>query len=192
MAPLVTGKLLNIEMRRDSVDVTPRLEPDPEWKYVDRKGHGHGWKFNPPFADPEDLSKSVGTSGIWAGDGSFIPHRWIVERKAYKDEEGEEYPEEGHMACPVCAEEVHPGYRAPARRRCKVINQYVEGRLLFTGPPPIMRLEPYRLEVLAPECGLAGEIVVMRIEETNAGFLWDFESDNGLTKTQGKEQSDNG
>jgi len=80
--------LPEIMFSRDIIDVTPLLEPDPEWFFQDRAGHQHRWI-----------------------DGGLPSLRWIIEVEA-----GEEMPEVGHYECRECGEKIEPLMRVPIFR----------------------------------------------------------------------------
>lgn len=61
--------------------------PDPEWKFVDKKGHGHFWK-----KDKLPTLKKVATGKTWVGDEY--------------DGHGETIYE---MRCKLCDETIEPG-----------------------------------------------------------------------------------
>ena len=70
--------------------MSPQMVPDPDWKYIDKKGHGHFWKG-------KDLPtlKWVVTGTQWVGD----------EYDSYEYEVGEH-------RCRLCGEKVEPKKKA--------------------------------------------------------------------------------
>ena len=78
------------------IDITPIEEADPNWEYVDKKGHKHYWQIN-------DIEK---------GDYS-LPTLAYVEDVAPTDE----YPASYHYECKKCGEVIKPKTRVPPTRR---------------------------------------------------------------------------
>lgn len=98
----------SIHVNVDHIEVTsmgPR--PDPEWSHVDASGHVHRW------------------SNSWStGSDSFV---WVQDEDDWMDEEGEEYPGEGHYECRQCHEHLSPGLRGASPCR-----EYIPGQMTIT------------------------------------------------------------
>ncbi len=58
---------------------------DPRWRYTDQSGHEH------------------------SADDLYATLEWVVDVPGGSDEDGEEYPDEGHYECKRCHENVVPG-----------------------------------------------------------------------------------
>ncbi len=84
--------VFSVSVERDmiSVDVIHRVKvPDPDWRYIDKKGHGHFWKKTKL---PTMKQVVVGTQ--WVGD----------------EYDGEEY-EIKEWRCKLCDETIDPGMK---------------------------------------------------------------------------------
>lgn len=79
---LANGQFPEIHVARHAIGVTPGDERDPEWRYVDKKGHVHQY----------------------TASGDVTSVKWIQEAPAT-----DEYPELGHYECKRCGEVVLPG-----------------------------------------------------------------------------------
>jgi len=89
-----------LRFEREQIDVTSGLpRPDERWTYTDHHGHEHHWRDGWPTL------------------------RWVVDEPEYIDEDGEEYPAEGHYECPFCGEDISPGMRGPSGFR-----EFIPGR----------------------------------------------------------------
>lgn len=87
-----TWPLFSVEIEREDVRVDvihSRRVPDEEWKFVDKKGHGHFWKR---AKIPTCKHVQVGTQ--WVGD----------------EYEAEEVPIM-EWQCKSCGETIEPGFR---------------------------------------------------------------------------------
>ena len=78
------------------IDVTPMQEANPDWEYIDSKGHKHYWEIN-------DINK---------GDYTLPTLEYIEDVPAT-----EEYPATNHYECKKCGETVKPKMRVPPVRR---------------------------------------------------------------------------
>lgn len=93
---------ISIEVKREEIPVdslSPSKVPDPQWRYVDKKGHGHFW-------DGKELPtlKWVVTGTRWVGD----------EYDAYEVKDGE-------WRCTQCGETIEP------KKRTEYGPRYVSG-----------------------------------------------------------------
>lgn len=83
---------ISIEVKREELPVhslSPSRVPDQNWRYVDKKGHGHFW------------------------DGKELPTlKWVVTGKQWigDDFDGEEY-DVGEWRCLQCGETIEPKKR---------------------------------------------------------------------------------
>ena len=102
---LENGQLPKLFVERDTIDVTPMEEADPDWKFTDAMGHAFNYRVH------ADAENSPIVDGI----------RWVVEAEA-----AGEYPEIGHYECIACGATVRPGTRSPAYRK------YVPGLVTAT------------------------------------------------------------
>jgi hypothetical protein len=90
MAKFVTrAGALSFRVETDEIDVTmgPHPERDPEWIYVDHKGHAHSMV-----------------------EGEYPTLRWVEDEPYWCDQHQEEH-EQGHWECATCGEEIQPGAR---------------------------------------------------------------------------------
>lgn len=83
---------LTIQFEREEIPVqsmSPKMVPDPGWKYMDKKGHGHFWK------------------------GKNLPTlEWIVTGTQWVGDEYDAYEYEiGEYRCRLCGEVIKPGER---------------------------------------------------------------------------------
>lgn len=84
--------LFSVSIERDmiSVDIMARVRvPDPDWRYIDKAGHGHFWKGKKL---PTLKQVVVGTQ--WVGD----------------EYDGDEYDIK-EWWCKLCSEPIEPGMR---------------------------------------------------------------------------------
>lgn len=100
---------MNLEMRRDLINVSSNHRPDENWKFTDSQGHIHHW---------------VDENGI---TGKYRPERhysvptakWIVDGIEYFPD-GSPY-EVGHYECLECGETIEPRYKTDT------VDQYITG-----------------------------------------------------------------
>jgi hypothetical protein len=81
-------------MERDTIDVTPIQEPDPNWKFRDKQNHAHVWRM-----------------------GNDIPP-YVPTIRYVEDSPGtEDHPAIGHHECRICGEHVEVGFMATTVRK---------------------------------------------------------------------------
>lgn len=114
---------LTIRMTTEQLEVTSMLPtPDPDWRWTDSHGHEHRWTMQ-----------------------TFV---WIRDEPDWMDVDGEEYPGEGHYACPLCGDHVTPGMRGPS-----VYREYMPGltEIIVTFPDgTAMAITPEQFEQIRP------------------------------------------
>jgi hypothetical protein len=84
---------ISVSVEHEQVPVammSPAQVPDEQWRYVDKKGHGHFWK-----KDKLPTLEWVVTGTEWVGD----------------EYDGDEY-EVGEYRCKICAEVIKPGKKS--------------------------------------------------------------------------------
>lgn len=82
-----------IEVTQDWLDVSSMFEPDPNWRYIDAKGHGH----------------------YYHSDKTPYPTlKW--RKNMVTDEDGEKW-DAGWYQCPRCRERIKPGIRSGEGRK---------------------------------------------------------------------------
>lgn len=107
---------------RELIDATPILDtrPDPDWYYVDAKGHRHYW---------------LQTGGRWK-----LPTLREVVKTGWSDDTHDIYSYVDHHACTRCGEPVLPGTLLASERQTVLGMQ--RRSLTITWRPTEMEVEP--------------------------------------------------
>lgn len=92
---LEEGGALQLQVNRNVLDVTPSIEPDLDWKQMDKEDHMHRWRKGSKKEAP-----------------IVTTLKWIVEGEAT-----DEYPESGYFECKRCGDRIEPGYKPVQVRR---------------------------------------------------------------------------
>ena len=97
----MTYKKYEIEVYTDLIDVTPIMEPDPNWKYKCGCEVIHKWHSdNPEWPNSPGLCET-----------ELPTLKYIIDVEPTED-----LPGYGHYECTKCGEEISPGERSPNHR----------------------------------------------------------------------------
>lgn len=98
------GNNFSIDINQQMIEVTSSMpRPDPLWCYIDAQSHEHRWSTVHETFD------------------------WVVDEPDWMDDEGEEYPGDGHYACTRCGALVVPGLLGPS-----LTHEYMPGLMTVT------------------------------------------------------------